>query len=211
MKVVVARVCLLAGALLAASLPARADDGVVTIEVVPLGAVPADLLEQMSRALRLEYGAEVVTARPLALPAADAKAGRLHHRAEPLLDLLSARVPADARPGARVLGVTAADIWATDGEGERSVPGIAELGGRTALVSTFALRRQLRDRAQVASRLSHTAVHHLGHTFGLHHCSESRCAMFDRSEPTASTAAIPPLTHHLGWGCREQLASAAAR
>jgi archaemetzincin len=204
-----ARLCslslLLTTALFAAALPARADDGVVTVHVVPVGAVPADLLAEMARALRLEYGAEVVTARPLPLPAADPQARR---RADQLVGQLSARLPPDAHPGTRVLGVTAADIWAMGEEGDRSVPGAAEYNGRTALVSIFQLRRDRRDRAQLASRLSGGAVHYLGHTFGLTHCSESRCAMLDRPEAVTSTAAIPPLTKYLGWGCRGQLVSA---
>jgi archaemetzincin len=208
---VLARTCLVPVAslfaLLAAALPARADDGVITIQVVPLGPVPADLLDQMARALRLEYGAEVVTTKVVPLPATGP--GPRHHRAEALLALLADRLPADPGRGVRVLGVTAADVRATDQDGERSVPGASEQHGHAALVSTFPLRRQHRDRARLADRLSSSAVHHLGHTFGLDHCSEARCAMFDRREPTTSTTAIPPLTHHLGWACRGQLASAA--
>jgi archaemetzincin len=203
-----ARICPPALALcltvLAAALPARADDGVVTIQVVPLGPVPADLLEEMARALRLEFSAEVVTARPQPLPPADA-----HRRAEPLLALLAARVPPDAHPGVRVLGVTAADVWAAGEDGDRRVPGAAELNGQTALVSIFQLRREVRGRAQLASRLSSSAVHYLGHTFGLTHCSEPRCAMLGSAETATSTTAIPPLTKYLGWGCRGHLVSAA--
>jgi archaemetzincin len=208
-----ARICLLVLSLttaqLATALPARADDGVVTIQVVPLGAVSADLLEEMARALRLEYSAEVVVARPLPLPLppADAQAHR-HHRAEQLLGLLSGRVLPDARPGMRVLGITVADVWAQGQDGDRRVPGAAELNGRTALVSIYQLRRDVRGRSQLAAGLSASAVHYLGHTFGLTHCSESRCAMLDHPEAAASTAAVPTLTKYLGWGCRGQLVSA---
>ena len=208
-----ARICLLVLSLttaqLAIALPARADDGVVTIQVVPLGALSADLLEEMARALRLEYSAEVVVARPLPLPPAGVQAPHRRHRAEQLLGLLSGRVLPDARPGMRVLGVTAADVWAPGQDGDRRVPGAAELNGRTALVSIYQLRRDVRGRGQLASGLSASAVHYLGHTFGLTHCSESRCAMLDRPEAAASTAAIAPLTKYLGWGCRGQLVSSA--
>jgi archaemetzincin len=206
-----ARICLLALALLvAAPSAARADDGVVTIHVVPIGPVPADLLEEMSRALRLEYAAEVVHDKPLALPARGQGTER-HHRAEQLLTLLGQRLPVDVRPGVRVLGVTAADLWAADSQGDRSVSGAAEQRGHIAVVSTFGLRHPARGRAQLALRLSTTAVHHLGHTFGLTHCGEDRCAMLDRPEnaDTATAAAgTRLLTRHLGWGCRGQLVSA---
>ena len=206
-----ARICLLALALLvAAPSAARADDGVVTIHVVPIGPVPADLLEEMSRALRLEYAAEVVHAKPLSLPAARGQGTERHHRAEQLLTLLDQRLPVDVRAGVRVLGVTAADLWAADPQGDRSVSGAAELRGHTAVVSTFGLRHPARGRAQLALRLSSTAIHHLGHTFGLTHCGEDRCAMIDRPENASTTAATGTrlLTRHLGWGCRGQLVSA---
>jgi hypothetical protein len=94
-----ARIGLLVVALLIGmSSAARADDGVVTIHVVPIGPVPAELLDQMSRALGLEYAAEVVHARPLALPAAHGPGNERRHRAEQLLTLLDQRLPLDARP-----------------------------------------------------------------------------------------------------------------
>jgi archaemetzincin len=195
--------------LLAASSAARADDGVVTIHVVPIGPVPADLLERMSRALRLEYGAEVTHDRPLALPAAPGGGAGRRHRADQLLTLLDQRLPADVRPGVRVLGVTAAELWATDPQGDRSVSGAAELRGHSAVVSTFRLRRLAGSRAQLAVRLGSTAIHHLGHTFGLTHCSEDRCAMLDHApDADGAVTGTRRLTRHLGWGCRGQLVSA---
>jgi archaemetzincin len=195
--------------LIGASTAARADDGVITIHVVPIGPVPAEQLERMSRALGLEYAAEVVHARPLALPAAQGQGTERRHQAEQLLKLLDQRLPLDVRPGVRVLGVTAADIWAADQKGDHSVSGAAELRGRTAVVSTFKLRHPATGRAQLALRLSSRAVHYLGHTFGLTHCGEDRCAMLERSEDADSTATgTRLLTRHLGWGCRGQLVSA---
>ena len=81
-------------------------------------------------------------------------------------------------PGARVLGVTACDLYVPV---LTFVFGEAQLEGDCAAVSIARLKEEayglparedlLRD------RLVKEAVHELGHTFGLRHCADWRCVM----------------------------------
>ena len=59
--------------------------------------------------------------------------------------------------------------------------GEAQLGGRCALVSCARLRQEFYgldpDEEILTVRLLKESVHELGHTFGLRHCQDYRCAM----------------------------------
>ncbi len=83
-----------------------------------------------------------------------------------------------ARPGQRVLAVTDADLFVPV---LTFVFGEAELGGHAAVVSTARLGRH-EGPAPLRARLAKEAIHELGHTFGLVHCPERRCAMARSSQ-----------------------------
>ena len=80
--------------------------------------------------------------------------------------------------GERVLGVTACDLYVPV---LTFVFGEAQLDGNCALVSTARLNEEfygMPPRGQlVGARLIKEAVHELGHTFGLRHCTNWRCVM----------------------------------
>ncbi len=77
-------------------------------------------------------------------------------------------------PG-KLLGVTDVDLFIPI---LTFVFGEAALGGDVAVVSTARLRDPGdRDPALVGERLVKECIHELGHTFGLIHCADPRCAM----------------------------------
>jgi archaemetzincin len=81
-------------------------------------------------------------------------------------------------PDARVLGVTASDLYVPV---LTFVFGEAQLDGNCAVVSTARLKEEFygmpRRQDLLRERLLKEAVHELGHTFGLRHCADWRCVM----------------------------------
>lgn len=91
--------------------------------------------------------------------------------------ILQRMVP-QAEAGIRLVGITELDLYVPV---LTFVFGEAQLHGRCALVSTHRLREEyygLEEKPQLlAQRLVVEVVHELGHTFGLRHCGNWRCAM----------------------------------
>ena len=89
-----------------------------------------------------------------------------------------ARLEEITPPGTRVLGVT--DYPMID-DGHWWLYGTAQLGGRTAVVSTAHLWADEipgnTTHPLFRRRISKVGVHEFGHTLGLVHCEHSRCVM----------------------------------
>lgn len=138
------------------------------------GKDPApDLLEGVRRSVAREYesSARIQVSPEKPEDAFDARRGQ--HSSTRILAWLQER-----HEGAhRVLGVTDADLFIPI---LTFVFGEAQLGGRAAVVSTARLGDTPLipgEPARIALRLQKEAVHELGHTFGLLHCADVRCAM----------------------------------
>jgi archaemetzincin len=96
--------------------------------------------------------------------------------------------------GIKLLGVTDVDLYIPV---LTFVFGEAQLGRQTAVVSIARLREG-GIAAQVAARLVKEAVHEVGHTFGLVHCTSPSCVM----ARSAGLAAVDRKTDRLCADCR---------
>ena len=100
---------------------------------------------------------------------------RAQYQSVEIMKMLAQRAPHDAF---RVLGITEVDL---------AIPmlsflfGQAQFDGPVALVSLCRLRQEFYglspQESLLRERVVKEALHELGHTFGLIHCSESSCAM----------------------------------
>jgi len=79
----------------------------------------------------------------------------------------------------RVMGVTELDLYVPI---LKYVYGLAQIEGKCALISLCRLRPQFYAQPPnpdlFLKRALKTALHELGHTFGLTHCRNRRCAMY---------------------------------
>lgn len=143
------------------------------IHLIPLG-VGLDLVEQLAASLARTFHTPC-RIRPQTLDidfALDANRGQHHSTA------ILQRLERIADPGARLLAVTAADLYVPV---LTFVFGEAQLEGQCAIVSTARLRDEfygLPAREELLrERLLKESIHELGHTFGLRHCSDWSCVM----------------------------------
>jgi archaemetzincin len=168
----------------------------------PAPAFPADLRAAVEQALRDELAVDVVWHERIPLPRAAWYAPRKRWRADVLLDHLLTVVP-EAPASTRVLGLTTKDISTTKGPHEDwGVFGLGLMPGQAAVISSHRLKRGAKDREHLRFRVATTAVHEVGHTFGLDHCPEALCPMQDAQGGITNTDTS---TGHLGPACRATL------
>jgi len=144
----------------------------------PLGTgLTAAQVEFVERSLLAFYEVDVVRVQPASLPSAAYYPPRRRYRAESLLAALDGMVPSD---GYRILGLTDVDISTTKGAyADWGVMGLGSIDGKTCVLSSFRCSRGAKNSEHAAIRFGKTAVHELGHTFGLPHCTTRGCIMED--------------------------------
>jgi len=145
------------------------------IQLLSLGNVPDGLMSHLSGELASEFSTRCEILRPEPDPPQAFNARRQQYSSTEILAWLTSRVS----PGkGQLLGVTTADLCIPI---LTFVFGEAQLEGPCAVVSTHRLRQEFYglppDPTLLRRRLLKEAVHELGHTLGLIHCDDYRCAM----------------------------------
>lgn len=174
-----------------------------------LTAFPRRWIPPIVEALERDLDVEVIVEpRTLPLPQSAWYAPRRRWRAERLVDFLDRRY-ADAPPTTHVLGLTSRDISTTRPPHEDwGILGLADTPGRAAVASSRRTHRRARNRAHALWRMTTTAVHEMGHSFGLEHCDEPRCVMRDAE---GSVLNVDGGDGQMGPGCRARLDQLAPR
>lgn len=145
------------------------------IYLVPLGSINEHVMETLSVCIWQIFGFEVK--RLPALPEPEYACDRAAQQYSSVLILreLLKNVPADA---VRVLGITTHDLFIPM---LSFVFGHAQVNGPVAVISLARLHQRFYHLPENSDlffrRAMKEAVHELGHTFGLIHCSDQQCAM----------------------------------
>ncbi len=145
--------------------------------LVPLGKSDPQLLAVTKRGAHYLYGSDVKTLAKRALPRSAYYKPRHRYRADILLDYLDTLAPTQ---GCDIfVGVTSVDISTTKGKHKDwGVLGLGTLGGTSAVVSTFRMRRGA-TRRTLMRRLVNTVNHEIGHILSAPHGGNPGCLMND--------------------------------
>ncbi len=161
--------------LLAADAGAKASPSPVVIAIAPVGALEAGALTTLVPVLRDAFDADVVVAPSVPIPEGGWNARRGQHLSTVILDRL-ARV---RRPHwDRLLGVADVDLYVPD---LNFVFGEADAARKVAVFSMSRLHpaaRGAEEQRLLERRAATEAIHELGHTYGLAHCSDPHCVMW---------------------------------
>jgi archaemetzincin len=139
------------------------------------GAVDAEALEVAAASLARHIGVTALRTDPLPEPTFAYDAARRQYSSPALMQAALARVPDGAE---KFLVLTEADTFIPM---LSFVFGQAQLNGTVAVLSLARLRPEFHglagSRKLFLVRVAKEAIHEVGHTYGLTHCLDVRCAM----------------------------------
>lgn len=145
-----------------------------SIRLVPVGSVPAIVLERLRAGLGPRFGAPIAIDPAAPIEARWFDAARDQFRGDAILD----RLVLDRCDREWRLGIVDADLYVP---GLNFIFGQATVGGCCAVIGLARLRDAFRgdpsDDDRFHRRALIEAVHELGHVAGLTHCPDPACAM----------------------------------
>lgn len=146
------------------------------ISIVPINTIDAGLLTRLALCLEERFLFTCVVRAPLRLPKSALNSVRKQlFFGSAVTKLTTAYETQDEI----VLGVTDYDLYKTS---HQFIFGSSSAAQRCAVVSIHRLRAEFygepADENALFQRLLKEAVHELGHTVGLKHCYNARCAMY---------------------------------
>ena len=146
------------------------DNTPKVIRIQPFGDMPATEVAYVYQQLLATHDS-VVLLKKIDLPPATFYPKRNRYRADSLIVFLKNQTP----NGCITIGLTNKDISTTKGKfKDWGVMGLGYCPGKACVVSTFRLSKK-----ETTDQLFKTAIHELGHTYGLPHCPINTCFMRD--------------------------------
>lgn len=141
--------------------------------IVPIGSLDKSLLRNLAKVLDERFKIRFIIKDYLEIPKDAFNPKRGQFDSNKIFNKLK------KYEGKRVIGIIDKDLYV---QGLNFVFGQAELLGRCALISITRLRQEFyglpKDDIIFFKRVIKEAIHELGHTYGLKHCSNENCVMF---------------------------------
>ncbi|MEW6418114.1 MAG: archaemetzincin family Zn-dependent metalloprotease [Nitrospirota bacterium] len=146
------------------------------ILIVPVGKVDLDIFRNIGDALAKIFHCKVEFGREIPIPHDSYNSKRRQYHSTIILKKIQSTKPKDFD---RMIGVTDEDLYVPE---LNFVFGEADISTGDTVISLTRLRQEfygLRpDRRLFLERAIKEAVHEIGHTCGLNHCSNTRCIMY---------------------------------
>ena len=140
-----------------------------------IGDIDSDVLEELKERLKQTFGCPLETVHEDYRLEKAYDSRRKQYLATKILSRLK---KSGVAKGEKVLGIVDVDLYAP---GLNFIFGQAEIAAGVAIISLSRLRQDYYglppDEALFLDRAVKEAVHELGHTFGLEHCSNEKCVM----------------------------------
>jgi archaemetzincin len=137
------------------------------IFIIPMGTVDNMVMAELSKTLAMIFGCVVEVDKNIKIPTDAYNKSRNQYQSS--IFLSSLKKQGFTEPN-KVLGITTVDLYAP---GLDFIFGQAEPDSYVAIISLS----RLDDEDKFLERANKEAVHELGHTFGLIHCSDINCVM----------------------------------
>jgi archaemetzincin len=150
------------------------------IGILAIGQIENFSFERLQENLTMIFPKTVFTLIPKAMqiPSGSFDDEKQQYRSDIILNKIRSTMPENKELD-RVLGATDVDLYLPP---LNFVFGQADVSGKSALISLYRLREEFYKRSAkpelLLERSTKEAVHEIGHTLGLQHCSNHFCVMY---------------------------------
>ncbi len=146
------------------------------VTICAVGSVDQNLLEHLAKCIAARFGLTCKISSIMESPEYAYNETRFQYNSKLILKHLLRQCPNDTL---RFMGVTPVDLYVPI---LQFVFGLAQIEGRCSIISLHRLYPNFYNQPSnpdlVLVRLEKTALHELGHTFGMTHCRDRRCVMY---------------------------------